>query len=58
MHPRKMFLGMCIVEMIPFTPRSKVQNIFPLVSYFVLLVPNSDTGSTVALLMYPGNREV
>jgi hypothetical protein len=26
MHPRKMFLGMCIVKMIPFTPRSKVQN--------------------------------
>jgi hypothetical protein len=37
MLPRKMFLGMCIVKMIPSTPRSKVQNeVFP---PFVLFFP-------------------
>jgi hypothetical protein len=46
-------------QMIPFTldQRSKMK-FPPLWSYFSLLAPDFDTSSIVALLMYPGNREV
>jgi hypothetical protein len=59
MHPRQMFLGMCIVQMIPFTPRSMVHNeVFPFLSKFFLPAPDSDASSIVVVLMQPGNQEV
>jgi hypothetical protein len=47
---KKKFFGMCIVKMIPFTPRSKVQNeVSPPFVFFFLLAFDSDTSSMVAL---------
>jgi hypothetical protein len=49
----------CVKSNDPLHPdqRSKIK-VFPLLSYSFLLAPDSETSSTVALLMHPGNWEV